>query len=362
MPVLTVESAHALAGACGAMLSISIFYPLDQIRAKMQLHPAAYARTTGIVSAARRLVELEGLDGLYSGLASTNISLGCSSFVYFYALHFVQRLLRAHNFFPGDGHVSELESMLVSAVAGVLNVLLTAPLFVASARIKYQKPLLTEATTTTTAVTATATTTTTTTTQQKKDPLLTVSTTASSSPDPPPAVLKYRGMLQSILTIAREEGVAALWSGTIPSLILVCNPVIQWVVYQRCKALWGLYVRGGLRSPGTGSLALLTHDFFLLGAVAKAAATILTYPLQLSQTLLRTDPSADKRNKQPRYRSTLHCLARVYKDGGLAGLYRGIQAKLWQTVLTAAFMFVAMEELSAAVLSFAGLSLDGNAG
>jgi hypothetical protein len=52
----------------------------------------------------------------------------------------------------------------------------------------------------------------------------------------------------------------------------------------------------------------------------------------------------------------------VYKDGGLAGLYRGIQAKLWQTVLTAAFMFVAMEELSAAVLSFAGLSLDGNAG
>jgi hypothetical protein len=36
----------------------------------------------------------------------------------------------------------------------------------------------------------------------------------------------------------------------------------------------------------------------------------------------------------------MDCLLKVWQVAGLGGLYRGMIAKLWQTVLTAAFQFM----------------------
>ena len=33
----------------------------------------------------------------------------------------------------------------------------------------------------------------------------------------------------------QEEGVATLWNGTVASLVLVCNPAIQFTVYELLK-------------------------------------------------------------------------------------------------------------------------------
>lgn len=37
------------------------------------------------------------------------------------------------------------------------------------------------------------------------------------------------------MRIACEEGVAALWSGTFTSLLLVVNPAIQFMIYEGLK-------------------------------------------------------------------------------------------------------------------------------
>ena len=34
------------------------------------------------------------------------------------------------------------------------------------------------------------------------------------------------------MKIARAEGIASLWNGTLPSLLLVLNPGIQFMVYE----------------------------------------------------------------------------------------------------------------------------------
>lgn len=39
----------------------------------------------------------------------------------------------------------------------------------------------------------------------------------------------------AIVQITCEEGVAALWSGTFTSLLLVSNPAIQFMIYEGLK-------------------------------------------------------------------------------------------------------------------------------
>lgn len=49
---------------------------------------------------------------------------------------------------------------------------------------------------------------------------------------------RYSGLLNCIIRIYKEEGITALWNGTMASLVLVCAPTIHFVVYEIFKR-WG---------------------------------------------------------------------------------------------------------------------------
>lgn len=93
-----------------------------------------------------------------------------------------------------------------------------------------------------------------------------------------PALCIHFVILDCFRKIISEEGVLSLWNGTAPSLMLVCNPTIQFVMYEALK-------RRFVRMLGTQELGSLT--LFLIGAVAKAVATVVTYPVQVLQSRLR---------------------------------------------------------------------------
>lgn len=81
-----------------------------------------------------------------------------------------------------------------------------------------------------------------------------------------------------LVKMGRQEGVTSLWNGTVPSLMLVSNPAIQFMTYEAIKRrLHALH----------GDQNLSGLIYFFVGAVAKAVATMITYPLQLVQTKLR---------------------------------------------------------------------------
>jgi len=125
-----------------------------------------------------------------------------------------------------------------------------------------------------------------------------------------------------LVKMAQQEGVTSLWNGTIPSLILVSNPAIQFMTYEAIKrrlhALCDKQHLSGL-------------VYFFVGAVAKAVATVLTYPLQLVQTKLRVrdhHPSVSV-HSGPIYESTfledtrhllLHLVIRLRMDGAIPPL------------------------------------------
>lgn len=73
-------------------------------------------------------------------------------------------------------------------------------------------------------------------------------------------------------------------SGFGASVVLCINPAIQYTVFDQLKAL--ILQRVAARHPGK-RVALTTAQAFLLGAVAKAIATVVTFPYIRAKVVLQ---------------------------------------------------------------------------
>ena len=278
----------------------------------------------------KQLLKDEGLGGLYNGVSFMITVLGCSNFVYFYfnALLKTAYLIRLNAFRKTrklapktNADINNFINLGFATVSGIVNVLITTPLWVVATRLAMnsKKNVSTQK-------------------DAPVQPLKSIEP-AKGKHD---RVIKKRtsddvshviptGFIQGLIRIGKTEGIGALWSGTAASLLLVSNPAIQFSSYEKLKQLAFKYV---FSSPAN------SLQYFLLGAVSKMIATILTYPLQLSQTRLRMysrNHDSDETSNIPR--TTTQCLAKIYKKEGFPGWFKGMDAKLLQTCLTSAFMF-----------------------
>ena len=297
---------HAISGMIGGATAITAFYPLNVVRTRLQVTESKEMES--MVGLALRMLREEGLSSLFTGWQSQVMALAASNFVYFYQYNGLRAMVQ--KMAVRQGHSRELgagTNLLIATVAGVINVLATTPLWVVSTRLSVQR-----------------------------------SGGGGGG--------GYRGMWDGLTRIAREEGLAALWNGTVPSLLLVSNPSIQFVCYERIKSWLG--ERARLR--GT---PITPIEFFLMGAAAKTVATILTYPIQLAQSRLRAmkakgaPPQAGQAQVTYQYKGTLDVLLKVVQNDGPLGLFRGMEAKLYQTVATAALMFATYEQIQALVFA-----------
>uniref|UniRef100_A0A4X1VWA4 Solute carrier family 25 member 17 n=1 Tax=Sus scrofa TaxID=9823 RepID=A0A4X1VWA4_PIG len=156
----------------------------------------------------------------------------------------------------------------------------------------------------------------------------------------------YSGIIDAFHQIIRDEGISALWNGTFPSLLLVFNPAIQFMFYEGLK-----------RQLLKKRMKLSSLDVFIIGAIAKAIATTVTYPMQTVQSILRF--GRHRLNPENRtlgsLRNVLYLLHQRVRRFGIMGLYKGLEAKLLQTVLTAALMFLVYEKLTATTFMVMGL-------
>ena len=145
---------------------------------------------------------------------------------------------------------------------------------------------------------------------------------------------KYGGsMLRCIMQMVSKGGVGALFKGLVPSLWLVSNPVVQYFTYERLRIAAVLF---------RGSLQAL--DIFVIGALAKMAATVVTFPLQIAQVQVY-------KSGKP----TLRCLSDTVQANGLTGVYKGMAPKLSQTCLNAALMFLFYEKLEVVIEAMLGV-------
>ncbi|XP_054890935.1 peroxisomal membrane protein PMP34 [Poeciliopsis prolifica] len=303
--VFSYESlVHAVSGAVGSVTAMTVFFPLDTARLRLQVDENRKAKCTPAILA--DIVKEEGLLAPYRGWFPVICSLCCSNFVYFYCFHWMKASwLKSRQSTPST-------DLIVGIAAGVINVLLTTPLWVVNTQLKLQG-----------------------------------SKFRNSDIRP----TNYSGILDAFKQIVRKEGVGALWNGTFPSLLLVLNPAIQFMIYEGLKRQ--------LRRGASKELSSL--EVFIIGAVAKAVATTVTYPLQTIQSVLRFG-QVNTPTKKSKLLSSLQTLQGLLvnraRKHGVLGLFKGLEAKLLQTVLTAALMFLLYEKIASSTFRVMGLNSD----
>jgi adenine nucleotide transporter 17 len=250
---------------------------------------------------------------LYKGSTPIAMTMALSNFIFFYTLQSVKKILKQPS-----------ASLLTSTIAGIVNVLLTNPFWVANLRIVKSQA--------------------------------------------------YSGVIDCMKDIIRNEGLQHLWNGTGASLLLVSNPAIQHYFYENWKMSILRRRRMGFHGSSVMNASLKPLEAFIFAALAKALATIATYPIQLAQVLMRlqkvnkrqsgsfesmddnqfSDSSSIDSNSQPHsvhtskereYSGTLDCMLDLFTKGGIKAMYSGMDAKLIQTVLTSALTFLTYEQI-----------------
>ena len=214
---------------------------------------------------------------------------------------------------------------------------------------------------------------------------------------------KKESTIQGLVSTAREVyakgGAPAFWAGLGPSCLLVVNPAINFAAFDRLKLLYNRGFKGGkgrkLTANEAANMSLGPLEAFFIGAVSKAIATSITFPLIRAKVLMmsaekndkeiaskkgkkddgrkspgRTDrrgrsPSPGKDLPSSKPDSELHrrigaltekvrarlefveVLNDAIKAEGIGGLYKGLGVQLSRSAVAAAIMFMTREQLDA---------------
>ncbi|KAI8549096.1 hypothetical protein RHMOL_Rhmol07G0324000 [Rhododendron molle] len=314
---------NGLAGAGGGIIAQIITYPLQTVNTRQQTervakesgrspHPTPPAAGGGTLVQILQVVRTEGWGGLYSGLKPSLFGTAASQGIYYYFYQVFKNKAEAiavarRKKGRGDGTVGMLSWLVVAAFAGSLNVLLTNPIWVLVTRMQARE-------------------------------------------------------------VYNEAGIIGFWKGIIPTLIMVCNPSIQFMIYE--SSLKHLRAKRASSKKVTSNVSAL--EVFLLGAVAKLGATVSTYPLLVVKMFCQvyfdyfvSDNCAVKASSKAGnwwkhlikiFRSwdagTLDAIMKMFRYEGLPCFYKGMSTKIVQSVLAASVLFMVKEELVKALVVF----------
>ena len=96
------------------------------------------------------------------------------------------------------------------------------------------------------------------------------------------------------------------------------------------------------------SSSISSFDAFALGAIAKAIATVVTFPFIRVKTIMqvhsdRREGEGSKANSSNV--SLVNMLARIWNTEGLRGLYVGVYPQLLKGIIASAVLFAAKERI-----------------
>lgn len=271
-------------------------YPLITLSTRAQVESKRADST--FLKAVRHITAREGVSGLYAGLDSALFGISVTNFVYYYWYEWTRAFFEAAAVKAGRASkkLTTVESMIAGAIAGSATVILTNPIWVINTRMTTRKHEDGDG--------------------DSKDTLPGGNPKAKAAAAP-------SSTIGTLLAMLREEGPQALFAGVLPALVLVINPILQYTLFEQLKNAVEK------RRRVTPAVA------FFLGALGKLFATSITYPYITVKSQAHVEGARNKKKKE----GMSAAIARIVREEGYAGLYKGIGPKVTQSVLTAALLF-----------------------
>jgi len=272
-----------------------------------------------MLSVLLRIFRREGILGFYRGFWATMLNTFSMQYAYFFFYSFVRNsyINRLTAKLPPGSKLPPLSTvaeLLLGALAGALAQVFTIPVSVIATRQQVGR--------------------------DGSSP-----TKAGTSSSPVEIDDSFLGVAREII---EEEGFTGLWLGIKPGLVLTVNPAITYGVYERVKSVVTL-AKGSKLSPFTA---------FILGALSKTLATVVTYPYIMAKVRIQarsacSEATGEEQNELPephhqRERSkhigALELLAKVWEREGFVGWYQGMQAQITKAVLSQALLFMSKDQ------------------
>ena len=321
---------EAVSGATAGFAATITLHPLDVIKTRLQVQDLQIAtKYNGTLHAFKTILRNEGARGLYAGLSPAVVGNTASWAMYFaFYDRARKRYEKASN---DDGEVekksiSSGETLLAAAEAGVCVSLLTNPIWVAKTRLALQE-------------------------RGGGGGMEAKSSSSGSSGSssggtggggvkvqkPTKVVVRYKGLIDCLYSIARTEGVPGLYKGLTPSLLLVSHGAIQFTCYENLKSLargegGAIFApeNGGKKNndgiaPTSEQRELTSAECGVYGMLSKIVASLITYPQQVVRA--RMQKLQIERN-QIKYKSLLQSFGTITRREGISGMYKGMVPNL----------------------------------
>ncbi|XP_029958067.1 mitochondrial folate transporter/carrier [Salarias fasciatus] len=282
-----VRIENLVAGLSGGVVSTLVLHPLDLVKIRfavsdgLELRP----RYSGILHCMKSVWQQEGLRGLYQGVTPNVWGAGASWGLYFFFYNAIKGYTK-------EGRQTELsatEHLVSAAEAGVLTLTITNPIWVTKTRLVLQY-------------------------------------------DADKSSKQYKGMVDALVKIYRNEGVPGLYKGYVPGLFGTSHGALQFMAYEELKRDYNKY-------KNVASDAKLNPlEYITMAALSKIFAVATTYPYQVVRARLQ-----DQHNK---YNGVVDVVRRTWRNEGAAGFYKGIIPNLIRVTPACCITFVVYENVS----------------
>ncbi|KAK7033267.1 mitochondrial carrier domain-containing protein [Favolaschia claudopus] len=321
VPVKLTPFGAALAGALGGCFSTAVVYPLDVAKTQIQASKGKSKDELSMLAVLVRIFKKEGIFGYYRGFWATMLNTFSMQYAYFFFYSFVRNsyISRLTRKLPAGAAVPALSTaaeLLIGAIAGALAQIFTIPVSVIATRQQVGRQG--------------------------------ASKSGESAEDD-----SFLGVAREII---EEEGVGGLWLGIRPGLVLTVNPAITYGVFERVK---GIFIAAQVKAGGSDKISPMLS--FLIGAISKTLATVVTYPYIMAKVRIQTRSADEDEAKiehlelpvahkphhdhsKLKHPGAIDILTQVLRKEGVFGWYRGMAAQITKAVLSQALLFMSKEQ------------------
>ncbi|XP_059626541.1 mitochondrial uncoupling protein 2-like isoform X2 [Cornus florida] len=161
------------------------------------------------------------------------------------------------------------------------------------------------------------------------------------------AVPKYRGVLDTVATIAREEGFLALWKGIIPGLHRQCiYGGLRIGLYEPVKAFY-------VGSAYVGDVSLFQK--ILAALITGAIAITVASPTDLVKVRLQAEGKLAA-GVPRRYYGALDAYYTIVRQEGLGALWTGIGPNIARNAIINAAELASYDHVKQAILKISGFT------